>query len=233
MADTKTDTLAQTGPDFEEQVVAYLVRNPDLLQRHEELVALLEVPHDPQGGTVSLIERQVQVLRREQQSQAEQLGELVATARDNERLAERLHRVVLEAVGFEDLDHALDTLPPLIAETLNVQQVAIRVAASTRPAGRHELVDAADAAYADTRARVKHGRSVSDDRLPPALLQYLFAEGGDKVASCMLIPLGGREPVGVMAVGADTSGRFSAAQGTQYLDRLGQVLGACLRRLLS
>ena len=173
------------------------------------------------------------MLRRERQSQSEQLGELVATARDNERLAERLHRVVLEAVGFDDLDHALDSLPPLIAETLNVQQVAIRVAAKARPAGRRELVDAEDAAYADTCARVAHGRSVSDDRLPPSLLHYLFAEGVDKVASCMLIPLGGREPVGVLALAADTPGRFAATQGTQYLDRLGQVLGACLRRLLS
>lgn len=232
MADTKTDVLTETESELEQQTVAYLSRHPDFLQRHQELLALLDIPHDQDGGAVSLIERQVQVLRSQQQSHNQQLQDLVTTARDNERLADRLHRVILEAAGFDQLDHALESLPPLIGESLNVQQVVIRIA-SDEPAGaRPELVSPGDAEFTDLRARVAHGRSVSDDRLPPALLRYLFGQAGDQIAACMLIPLGGRHPIGVLAVGSDTAGRFSATQGTLYLDRLGQVLGAGLRRLL-
>jgi uncharacterized protein YigA (DUF484 family) len=232
MVDTKKDALTETELELEQQVVAFLTRNPDFLQRHQQLLALLDIAHDQDGDTVSLIERQVQVLRSQQRSHNQQLQDLVTTARDNERLADRLHRVTLEAAGFDQLDHALESLPPLIRESLDVQQVVIRIA-SDEPAGaRPEIVPPGDAEFSDLRARVSHGRSVSDDRLPPALLRYLFGQAGNQVAACMLIPLGGRHPIGVLAVGSDTAGRFSATQGTLYLERLGQVLGAGLRRLL-
>ena len=44
------------------QLVSLLKSNPDILIRHPELVAELEVPHQS-GGAVSLIERQVSSLR--------------------------------------------------------------------------------------------------------------------------------------------------------------------------
>ena len=54
-------------------------------------------------GAVSLIEKQVSVLREQNEVEQKQLYALVQTARDNERVADRLHRVAVEVLGFDNL----------------------------------------------------------------------------------------------------------------------------------
>ncbi|MCF8005409.1 MAG: DUF484 family protein, partial [Chromatiaceae bacterium] len=46
----------------DETVAAWLMRHPDFLLRHRDVLAKLNVPHGS-GGATSLIERQVTVLR--------------------------------------------------------------------------------------------------------------------------------------------------------------------------
>jgi len=49
--------------------------------------------------------------------------------------------------------------------------------------------------------------------------------------SSMLVPIGGRRPIGVLALASVQKNRFEPDQGTFYLDRLGELMGAVLRRL--
>lgn len=217
----------------EQQLISYLRNNPDFFIRHPELLGELAIPHDTEGA-VSLIERQVHVLRQQQLNTQDRLQELVQTARDNERLSERLHRVGLEAAAMADLDGALTSLPDIVRESFAVDFVSLRVEA-TPPStdARQELVDPRDEDYRDVRIRIAHGRAVCDDRLAPATLHYLFgAPAADRVRSVALVPLG-RHPVGMLALGSEEVSRFKPDMGTWYLDRIGEVLGAVLRRLLN
>ncbi len=50
----------------EETVARYLQHNPDFFERHQPLLARLRLPHARSGATISLIERQVEVLREQQ-----------------------------------------------------------------------------------------------------------------------------------------------------------------------
>src|SRR5580698_4779025 len=78
---------------IEEQAVAqYLHRNPDFFEQHPQLLARLRLQHPRNGATVSLIERQVEVLREKIQTQEQKLAEFVHVARANNLLAEKIHR---------------------------------------------------------------------------------------------------------------------------------------------
>src|SRR5688572_30897913 len=55
-----------TAPTEEESVVRYLQHNPDFFERHQALLARLRLPHARTGSTISLVERQVEVLREKQ-----------------------------------------------------------------------------------------------------------------------------------------------------------------------
>src|ERR1700689_4557213 len=75
-------------------VAEYLQTYPDFFERNSPLLAKLRLPHVRDvGATVSLVERQVEVLRERNQSLERKLKELVDVARANDTLADRIHRL--------------------------------------------------------------------------------------------------------------------------------------------
>ena len=90
---TTREARGLTAADTEEESIAnYLQRNPDFFERHQGVLVRLKLPHVRGGATISLVERQIEVLREKQASLEAKLGELVRVARANDAIAERLHR---------------------------------------------------------------------------------------------------------------------------------------------
>src|SRR5919112_852153 len=75
----------------EESVARYLQQNPDFFERHEPLLSKLRLPHARSGSTISLVERQVEVLREKYAAIEEKLAEFVRVARSNDAIAQRMH----------------------------------------------------------------------------------------------------------------------------------------------
>lgn len=209
-------------------IVSYLQDHRGFFLNHPQLLAELDIPHTEGGGVVSLIERQVSVLRDRQRREQQQLYALVQTARENERVAERLHKIAVEVVGFRDIDDALDTIAQMVKDLFNVEYVSFRIA--TEVGDRPEQVDPRRPEFADLYHRVNRGRSICDDQITPAVRSFLFGEDAD-VCSAVYIPLGGNRPCGILALGSPRADRFTADQGTFYLDRLGELIGAAIRRI--
>src|ERR1700728_5360781 len=89
-------------PIEEQAVVQYLHHNPDFFEHHPQLLARMRLQHPRNGATISLIERQVEVLREKVQTQEGKLAEFVRVARANNVLAEKIHRFtrrLLRAAG--------------------------------------------------------------------------------------------------------------------------------------
>jgi uncharacterized protein YigA (DUF484 family) len=223
----------QESEEVEEQerIARFLLDNPDFFVHRADLLSLLNIPHLRAEGTSSLIERQVQVLRDKHRSEREQLQALVETARENERVANRLHEVALELMIADDLDAVFVSIPPLVRELFRVDAAVLRIEHKRLAGSRAELVNPNDPAFIELRARVTHGRSVADSRLPPSIRTNLFGGDAERMHSAMLVPVGGRRPIGVLTLASNRKNRFEPDQGTFYLDRLGELMGAALRRL--
>src|SRR5258708_13750341 len=75
-------------------VAEYLQTYPDFFERNSPLLIKLRLPHlRDVGSTVSLVERQVEVLRERNQSLERKLKELVGGARANYALSDRSNRL--------------------------------------------------------------------------------------------------------------------------------------------
>src|SRR5699024_1432434 len=72
----------------------YLLANPEFFQTHKALLKKLTIPH-PAGGAVSLVERQVEVLRHENRRLEQRLIEWADIARENDQLLGHLHRLAV------------------------------------------------------------------------------------------------------------------------------------------
>jgi len=218
--------------DDEQQVIEYLRSHRDFLDRHADLLVDMRVSHES-GSGISLIERQVDVLRENNEALRKKLRALIETAKQNESLNRQLYEVLLAAIVQTDLDSALDVLPATIKEQFDLPLAVLRIAVDDLAMQmRPEITNKADVDYQQLHARIAHGRSVCDDRLPHKVLQYLFADQAQQVGSCALVPLGTGDPLGVLALASSDKHRFRSDLGTLFLDRLGVVIGVVIKRLL-
>ena len=116
---------AQPGnPITAETVADYLAEHPDFLHDHPDLLAELLIPHAT-GSAVSLIERQVQVLRDKHATAQRQLHQLVEVARDNDRLAERMHQLALALLDCMTLADVIGAVDAKLSGAFEADRVAL------------------------------------------------------------------------------------------------------------
>src|SRR6185503_4619696 len=104
------------GQTDEEKIERYLTLNPDFFERHQPLLARIRLPHMRTGSTVSLVERQVEVLREQKTDADRRLAEFVAVARANDQLADRIHRFTRRLLRAATPAAALTTLEASLRE---------------------------------------------------------------------------------------------------------------------
>ncbi len=94
----------QRKPEFIEELISedavddYLEANPDFFERHGELLSSLRLPHGS-GATVSLVERQVSVLRQKDMKLERKLKDLIEVARVNDALGTKMHQLTLQLLA--------------------------------------------------------------------------------------------------------------------------------------
>lgn len=228
-------STAKTALDDEKEVVEFLRRRPDFFERNSHLLAELVIPHPTTGQAVSLLERQVAVLREQQTALRNQLGELVAAAKRNQQLQEKFHQFFVDLMAIKSVDALFSELPTQLVDRFGIDFAVIRVSRSALPnADRPELLDDEAPGLEATLSRMSSGRTVCDDRLPAEVLGLLFDSDASLVSSCALIPLlreSGGDAGGVVALGSRDAARYVPACDTSFLDLAGALIDATLARL--
>jgi uncharacterized protein YigA (DUF484 family) len=221
---------------WEETVTRFLESTPDYFLRHPDLLAALVIPHPETGRAVSLVERQVRVLRDQNDAHSRQLHELIANARDNDQLAERLQRFALAVVDAAALDDLLDTAQDMLRQEFSLDGVAVRLTGNPRPAcARPEFVEANDAmldALQNLLAE-RNGQPVCGELPEVSIITNLFGPSADAIRSTAIIGLERRGLHGVLVLGSGDAQRFRPDMGTVYLARLGDLLMAGIARHLT
>lgn len=213
-------------------VAAFLQGHPDFFIRHSHLLAGLQLPHDC-GAAVSLVEYQVSVLRDHNLRLRRQLDGLVATARDNEALIERLHHLALGFLACEDVAQALDVLDDAIRSGFHGDFAAVRLFMSPplEERGRPEFLgDGEEVAvvYGD----VLRARAPACGPVAAPLAGSLFGDAASEVGSAVVAPLGERECFGVLAIGSRDASRFQPGMGTLFIRQLAAMAAATIQRHL-
>lgn len=212
----------------DDAVAAFLEQHPDFFNRHPELSERIRVPHEC-GAAVSLITYQVQVLREQNRSLGKRLDDLVQVARDNDRLADRLHNLTLDLMDSEDLDAVLHTLKDGLRRHFEADLVALRLFDPGHLRKQHqEFVVRSHKALGHFQRFFEDDRPICG-RLGPEQTSFLFGDSARKVASAALVPVSDQHLLGLLAIGSYAPNRFQPSQGTVFLRQLGQLAGRALR----
>lgn len=214
-----------------DQISAYLDKHPEFFDQHPEVLAGLRLAHTS-GKAVSLIERQVQVLREQNEALKSRLMELVNVARDNDRLSGRMHQMTLDLLQAGSLMELLDRLEDHLRNEFKADAVAVRLAGLDQTSQGETGVETL---LVDENARALFPASLRDGkpqcgRLKQQQLEFLFSSQAPDIESAAVIPLGDKGDHGLLAIGSREVNRFNPCMGTLFLSHLGDLLVVLLRR---
>jgi hypothetical protein len=221
---------SQTLPAIgEQQVEEFLRGNPDFFERHTNLLASLRIPH-PSGPAISLVERQVKVLREQNRAYKRKLMELVQVGRDNDKVNRNLHALTVVLLQSATLAQVLDALLDSLTHGFKATDVAVRLAGFPRGLElppQVELLDAGGVPPDAFQSFMQAARPICG-RLKAEQLEYLFADKASQIDSAALVPLGADCRLGMLAIGSDDSNRFHPGMDTLFLRNLGEIASAAL-----
>lgn len=238
-----------------DSVLKYLATNPDFFVNNQDILPRLRIPHES-GKAVSLIERQVSVLRGKCGTLENSLRDLIAVARENENLHQRLHGLIQEIISATTLEDIVALTRNSLQENFNADQVHILLV-GTKPkrtpakktASKTTAKVATKKAPRSRKPKSLEGVTLlahNDKRL--ALFAELFegretvcglpsAEhldclvGGDcaSIASTAMIPLIHERELGIVLLTSKDESRFAAGKGVMFLNQLGELLSRRLQ----
>jgi len=215
--------------DTEQQLTKLLKDNPDILVRYPDLLAELNVPHEA-GRAVSLIERQVSVLRDKLNRNDSRMRELMDIARDNQRLAESRQRLAVNLLGAQDLDDVISIVLAELSNELNADHAVIRLVA-----GEEYSMQDKPEMYFDKQATgwssfttMMDNQNALCGRCSEEQKAFLFAGKAHEIASAAVIPLVAGSKLGVIGLGSKDETRFNISMGTEFLTQIGELVSAAL-----
>lgn len=218
----------------EEEIANYLIHTPAFFERHAGLLASVQLTSPYGNRTVSLQERQMEMLREKIKGLERRIMDMIRHSQDNEALAQRLHRWVRAVL----LAHDDAQLPVVLCEQLQheflIPQVGVRLwGLPEQPLSAvAQALPCAQAVSDDART---FARSLSQPYcgVNAGFEAAQWLADPTSVTSLALLPLCSQGQVfGLMVLGSPDPTRYSADMGVEFLTELADVAGAALSRLM-
>ena len=205
----------------DDRVRDYLTLNDDFLQRNPDILDCLHIPHAT-GSAVSLVEKQVTVLREKNVEMRHRLKALTATAKDNDKLFEKSRKLVLSLLEANSLADLYAAYHHAMTTDFGVESSTMILFGDYQDVTDLCRVESADAAKAEIGSLLRGGKPVCSS-LRKEELGYLFPGAGD-VGSAAVMPLDGDLKLGLIAVGNSDPNYYNNTVGTLFLSQIADVV---------
>lgn len=218
----------------EETIHEYLAANPDFFERHKTLLSTLKLPHSS-GSAVSLVERQVSVLRQKDLKLERKLKDLLKVARANDFLNGKIHRLTLTLLAATNLAETLAAIESSLRTEFDADHSILVLFRDPElfadiDAGRFfRPVDRNDAALKSFETFLG-GSAPRCGQVRDSQRDFLFGTETDEIGSAALVPLGKKAELGFLAIGSADSDRFHPGMSIDFLTRLGELVAGALTR---
>lgn len=223
-----TDTPQQPEQELDaEQVARYLRKHPAFFAEHDELLPELIIPHQP-GQAVSLVERQVKLLRERNIDARHRLNELMDVARENDRLFEKSRRLILSMLEAQSMEELIASTEDSLRDDFQVPFVSLILFSEAARFSNARCVS-----HSEARASIGHlldGGKPLSGILRADELTFLFGRHGGEVASTALAPIQHQGLHGVLALGSRDAHHYKGATGTLFLGYVADALARVLLR---
>ena len=225
----KISTLAD--PLEPEQIEAYLREHPDFFEQHQDLLAEISLPHES-GSAVSLVERQVSILRERNIDMRNRLSKLLDNARDNDKLFDKSKRLVLSLIEGQDMGDIIDALYYSFDKDFNIHYTSLILIGNANkiPSSQARIVSIAEARE-QVGTLLKNSRAMCGT-LGAKEMKFIFGEHASEIGSVATVPLIHGSVFGLLSVGNRDPHYYRSSMGTLFLSYIAEVLNRLLPKYL-
>jgi uncharacterized protein YigA (DUF484 family) len=201
----------------------YLIDHPNFFEENPDVLEAINVSHDT-GKAISLVERQITIMRDKNKALSGQVEQFMVTAKNNDQLLTKTNQLVLKLIQAEDLNSLVEALDVSLKNDFNTEFYSLT------------LIDKGLFTYKTTAnlvseedAKSKISSLLSTKKAVSGVLQeeqvnFLFEQSASSVASAIALPLHSSEPLGILALGSSDAGFYSHDIGTVFIDYIGALL---------
>ena len=218
------------NPITEDDIADFLANTPDFFERHAQLLASVHLMSPDNHRSVSLQERQAQMLRDKIRALEMRIMDMIRHGNENMIITEKLQKWACELLQTPAAERVPSALKN-IESRFQVPQVAVRLW------GVSDVFT--DAAYAQAVAdEVK--KTVSTYNSPfvgasAGLDPVQWLQEPTQAASVALLPLRltkDQSPFGLLVLASPDAQRFHSGMGTDFLEHLAELCSAAFSALL-
>lgn len=230
---TPDEAMTSDTSDATSSVAEYLRKHREFFVEHPELLTDLVIPHET-GKAVSLVEKQVILLRDENRQLKSRFRELVNIARENEELSRRMHRLTLRLVEAGSCAQILGNLVNSLQTDFAADGITLRIFAApvaAEDADRPEFAGAGSplrSMFAEELrqrkpycGRLKHNQQ-------DALFGIRHEDGSEEFGSAAVLPLFGKHWEGILVIASRDPRRYHPEMGIDLLAHLGDIVSLIL-----
>jgi len=221
MSDQKHQTAERTLT--EEQVCEYLRKHGSFFNHHPDLLIEMTLPHDS-GEAISLVERQVALLRERNIDLRHRLSKLLDNARANDVLFDKTRRLLLTLLESKNLTQLVDSLHFSLDRDFGIPFSSLILFGGSKqlPLSRAKILSIQEA-QRQAPGLIQSNKPQCGD-LPREYMTFLFGEKAASVGSAAVVPLVYGQCFGLLAVGNNDPHYYRSSMGTLFLTYIAEVL---------
>jgi hypothetical protein len=217
----------------EHQIGAWLLAHPDFLLRHTEVFTGLELAHKS-GTAVSLIERQVDILRSQKLQLNERLERFTEHARENEIRAANTYKLARALIRAPSLAAIMAALKRVMREDFQLEEVFVGL--NPQLFQRRDIPHMAAIKVRSPLAldldNFQRTKLLECGPISEARARLIWPEAMPLPCSAALVPLERERDLGFVALGSCNPERFQPRQGKLFLETTAELLAAGIRSRL-
>lgn len=211
------------------QVRQYLIDHPEFFTDNYDLLEKLALPHQA-GAAISLVERQVGVLRERNQEMRGSLNELMTIAGENDRLFTKTRRLTLELLSATSTAALVERLYDSLGMDFRLEFYSLTFIDGSSATGTLASELTRDQLHGQVARAVDSGAPVVGP-LRADEMGLLFGAAGEQVGSAAVLAIGGDQPIALLAVGDSDINYYQNDMGTLFIAHIGDMLQRLLPAL--
>jgi uncharacterized protein YigA (DUF484 family) len=228
-SEEKTHNVAIEDPD---QIREYLSQHPDFFVENDDLLTELNLPHG-ENGAISLVEKQVSMLRERDKASRVKLDEFLKAAKQNDDIFKKSQFMILGLVEASDQDSFFKNLEKGFKRDFKSSAYSLLIFGSEpRQINHFTSVVSKDTAKEFVASLIRSTKPTLGV-LRPAEQDFLFRHQSEKVKSAVVLSVReGREQIALLAIGNSDPNYFQPGMGTLFVQFIADVLARLIPRFL-
>ncbi|HKI74368.1 MAG TPA: DUF484 family protein [Pseudomonadales bacterium] len=217
----------------EADVAAWLDSHRDFFEGRDNLLLKMTLPHahsTNNGEAISLVERQVSLLRERNGEARKHLDELLGAARRNDEILSKCHRLVLTLLEAKDSNSFFKALESSFKREFKSDAYSLIIFSAYANQINHFTSSVPAESAREFIGGLMKAKEPFLGALRPAEQDFLFRHASDNVKSAAVLPVKGRKQIALLAIGNADPNYFTSAMGTTFITFIADVIARLLPR---